>query len=110
MDDQPLTDSQLAWADEEQYMLYLNMEKHLFIWALGYEGQLVEAECCALGDEKYAYRPVTDLTRGETFTDDSWHHAMIQLYGGQYWQEHPEVMTAPQAYHDEMHRYLGLTG
>jgi hypothetical protein len=95
---------------EDEYVEYLNCERHMFAWCLVNIGGLRQAEADQAALERYPYCPPSDRYRWLVFHSESWHWAMIYVAGEEYWTTHPELVSESEEYNEECRRYESERG
>lgn len=86
--------------NDEEYLEYLELERHLYAWCLVRYGNMSESEA---EREALAFYPseFNDPHRGVKFHDLSWHWAMLKIRGERYWDKYPHLMNASEEYWEE---------
>lgn len=90
---------------EQEYVVCLEHERHMFAWTLERFGAVPPAEARARALQCYPYEPPDDVCRGLSFHDEAWHWAMLTLHGSMYWQASPGFEVAPAEYLKEAQRF-----
>jgi hypothetical protein len=106
-DDENMPD--LPWSDEEEYVAYLQLERHMFAWVLQHEGKTPRAAAESLALRVYRYEPAGS-ERGLIFHDEAWHWAMLSLHGQLYWKAKPALERPSETYREESRRFQEETG
>lgn len=84
--------------DEAEYLFNLQLERQMFAWCLMEYGNIDDAKAKALAEVRYPFEPPEKPYRGAVFHDSSWHWAMIELHGQNYWIANPALEKEPDDY------------
>lgn len=94
-----------TWTEQE-YLDYLEKERHMYAWCLiTYEG-LSPAEARDAARSFYPYEPADKYLRGMVFHDASWHWAMLRIVGEFYWLKRPDLLKRSAEYLAELEAYV----
>jgi hypothetical protein len=91
-------------APEDDYLVYLEHERHMYAWCLAQYGSRALSDAEREACDVYPYEPSDDPCRGLYFHDLAWHHAMIHLWGNCYWVDHRELERPSELYQAESTR------
>ena len=92
-------------APEEEYLAYLEGERHMYAWCLVEHGARAPADAEREALAAYLYEPPTDDARGLLFHELAWHFAMLALFGDRYWTKRRDLERASDAYKAESARF-----
>ncbi|MCG7961694.1 MAG: hypothetical protein N0E54_03190 [Candidatus Thiodiazotropha taylori] len=95
----------MAEFSEEEYLCYLEQQRHMFAWCLENIGKLSKYDAQVEATNFYKYRNSQDKYRSLVFHDDAWHWAMLKLKGEEYWKSHPELTEPTREYEAEWELY-----
>jgi hypothetical protein len=81
------------WSEDE-YVKYLQGERRRFAWVMQRHGGFTAAEAEAAALAQYPYEASDAPFRGLVFHEEAWHWALLTIYQGRYWVEHPDLEAA----------------
>jgi hypothetical protein len=84
--------------NEEEYVQFLMSERRSFAWVLQRHGRLSDTQAEAAALERYPYEADDEPFRGLIFHDESWHWAMLWIYGDAYTVDRPELVQPSAEY------------
>ncbi|NUR29941.1 MAG: hypothetical protein HOV83_29505 [Catenulispora sp.] len=85
------------FADEDEYLAYLEGERSRYAWVLRTYGDASPAEAQAAAEQFYEYEPAGPY-RGLVFHNEAWHWAMLGIKGHGYVTHYPELVDPPADY------------
>ena len=82
------------------------MERKLYSWCLVNYGNFTHKDAEKEALNFYKYESEENEYRGLVFHDESWHWAMIKIYGEKYWINKPELSSPSKEYDLESKKLL----
>ena len=86
--------------DEQEYVSYLEHERHMYAWCLIKYGNLSPSDAHKSASTFYSYEPANAPYRGLVFHNEAWHWAMLHIFGETYWISRPDLVDQSQDYQD----------
>lgn len=90
---------------EDDYLIYLDFERHMYAWCLENIGGLPATEASQKALEVYPYESPSQKYRWLPFHDEAWHWAMRYILGEMYWISNPGLQEPSPAYLAELNLY-----
>ncbi|MEW8027632.1 MAG: hypothetical protein AB2806_07815 [Candidatus Thiodiazotropha sp.] len=90
---------------EEEYVVLLKEQRHMYEWCLKKIGGLSDSEANYEAESIYRYKSQSEEHRYLVLHEDAWHWAMLKINGEQYWLTNPELQTESAEYNQEYERY-----